>query len=175
MIVIVMGVSGVGKTTVGEALAARLGRPFLDADAFHTPASLAAMAAGRPLDDAARGPWIARMHQALVTANRRGEEPVLACSALKAVHRRALVAGLAPVLWLHLVAPPGVVADRLRRRHRARPSTVGPDLLASQLRSIEAPVADLGPVVEVDATAGTDAVVEAAVGAVRAAEVAPDG
>ena len=81
MIVVLMGVSGSGKSTIGEPLAARLGLPFLDADEFHPPENVAKMAAGTPLTDADRWPWLDLLNAKL----KREQNAVLACSALKDV------------------------------------------------------------------------------------------
>src|SRR5690242_17696837 len=91
MFLIVMGVAGSGKTTVGRALAARLGLPFYDADEFHSPESRAKMAEGKRLDDADREPWLARL-AGLAAGWQKDGGAVLACSALKRSYRKRLVA-----------------------------------------------------------------------------------
>ena len=83
MIILLMGVSGVGKTTVGEALAQYLHWRFVDADEFHSAANVAKMRAGIPLDDADRAPWLQSLHDAIAAWIAAGESVVLACSALK--------------------------------------------------------------------------------------------
>jgi len=90
VVVVVMGVSGCGKSTVGRLLAARLGLPFLDADEYHPPENVAKMAAGVPLEDADRWPWLERLNAELAAADRSGPGAVLACSALKAAYRDVL-------------------------------------------------------------------------------------
>ena len=99
MIVVVMGVSGVGKTTIGKALALELGWRFIDADGYHPPANVAKMAAGIALDDADRWPWLEALNRVL----RREENAVLACSALKEAYRSRITAGLArcEIVYLH--------------------------------------------------------------------------
>mgnify|MGYP003598474662 CR=1 FL=1 len=89
---IVMGVSGSGKSTVGKALAERLGWDFFDADDFHPQANIAKMAAGIPLDDSDRTPWLAALANLLTTTLTAGRHPVLACSALKRAYREQLLA-----------------------------------------------------------------------------------
>ena len=90
MIVVVMGVTGCGKSTVGAALGEHLGWPFLDADDFHPDENVAKMASGTPLDDADRWPWLDRVADVLRAAEAKGESVVLACSALKAAYRERL-------------------------------------------------------------------------------------
>ena len=147
-----MGPAGAGKTTVGRALAHRLGVPFVDADDYHSAEAVARMRAGHPLDDAARGPWLDRLHDVLV--EHRDPGIVLACSALRAGYRTRLVGDLADVVVLALVVPPEVLADRLASRtgHYA-----GPSLLASQLEALE-----LDGVVRLDGNRPVDDVVTAA-------------
>jgi gluconokinase len=133
-IVVVMGVSGVGKSTVGRLVASALGVPFVDADDFHDAESIALMHAGHPLDTAHRVPWLDRVNAAL-----RAEVPagaVVACSALTADYRARLVAGLRDVVFVLLTGPLEVLRTRLEARigHFA-----GPALLSSQLATLEAP------------------------------------
>ena len=131
MLVVVMGVAGSGKSTVGPLVADALGVPFLDADDFHDDASIERMRAGIPLDDAARAPWLDRLHTALA-AHRHGGA-VLACSALTTSSRARLAAGF-DVCFASLAVPPAVLAARLRRR---RDHFAGADLLPSQLATLE--------------------------------------
>jgi gluconokinase len=136
VIVVVMGVAGTGKTTVGQALAARLGWPFADADAYHSPAAVAKMARGEGLADADRAPWLGRL-RALVEAHLADGRPlVLACSALRQAHRDALARPGEPVRFVWLDAPPETLADRLGTRtgHFAAAA-----LLGSQLATLEPP------------------------------------
>ena len=134
MIVIVMGVSGSGKSTLGALLADRLGVPFLDADEYHPPENVARMAAGTPLTDADRGPWLARLNGEL----RKKERAVLACSALKDAYRRALSRGLPDCRFVHLRGSIELIRSRLAdRKHRYMPAS----LLESQFATLE-PAAD---------------------------------
>jgi carbohydrate kinase (thermoresistant glucokinase family) len=136
VIVIVMGVSGVGKTTIGGAVAAALGWRFVDADDYHPAANVAKMAAGVALQDEDRWPWLDALNTELVQAERRGESVILACSALKQRYRERLVAGLRAWRIVHLHGAFDVIEARLReRRHRYMPAS----LLASQFATLEAP------------------------------------
>jgi gluconokinase len=132
--VVVMGVTGVGKTTIGRRLAAALDLPFLDADDFHDDAAKAKMHAGIPLNDADREPWLDRLNRAL--RDHRATGAVLACSALTGAYRRRLTAGVADVRFLVLTGDPDVIRARIetRREHFA-----GADLLPSQLATLEPP------------------------------------
>ncbi|MBL8949801.1 MAG: (d)CMP kinase [Myxococcaceae bacterium] len=123
-----MGVSGSGKSTVGAALAARLGWRFLDGDAFHPASNVAAMAAGVALSDADRWPWLDGIARALAA----GGPAVLACSALKAAYR----ARLPSVRWFYLRVPRDVLEARLASRSG---HFFSPSLLGSQLDTLEAP------------------------------------
>ena len=132
MIVVVMGVSGCGKSTIGQLLAERLGCPFLDADELHPPGNVAKMAAGTPLTDADRQPWLE-----LLNAKLRGQEnAVLACSALKETYRRTLSKGLADCRFVHLRGSMELIGARMaKRQHRFMPAS----LLASQFATLEPP------------------------------------
>lgn len=157
-LVVVMGAAGSGKTTVGPLVAVRLGVPFVDGDDFHTDASIERMRSGTPLDDAARGPWLDRLHHAL--EDHRGEGAVLACSALTVAARVRLAGGLA-VHFVLLDVPSAVLATRLRAR---RGHFAGVDLLDSQLATLER-----GPdLVAVDAHRPPAVVAAAVVAAVEA-------
>lgn len=136
MVVIVMGVSGSGKTTVGSTLAAVLGWRFLDADDLHPVANVTKMAAGVPLTDADRWPWLERLHEELKAALARGESVVVACSALKKAYRRYLEVDAARTRWVFLSAPREVLAERLRDRPG---HFMPPSLLGSQLDTLEPP------------------------------------
>ena len=141
MIVVLMGVSGSGKTTIGQPLAGRLGIPFLDADEFHPPGNVAKMAAGMPLTDADRWPWLALLNGKL----REEKNAVLACSALKQSYRDALARGLADCRFVHLRGNIELIRARLaNRQHRYMPAS----LLESQFATLEPPasamVVDIG-------------------------------
>jgi len=132
MIVIVMGVTGTGKTTVGRLLEAELDAEFIDADDYHPPANVAKMKAGTPLDDTDRAPWLARLNALLREREHAGRNVVLACSALKAGYRTALVDGLAGARLVHLSGSRALLAERLaaRRGHYMNPALLDPQLAA---------------------------------------------
>lgn len=136
MVVIVMGVSGAGKTTVGTRLAAALGWRFLDADDFHPPGNVAKMAAGIPLTDEDRAPWLERLRELVRGALEAGEDLVLACSALKGVYRERLTVDSARQRWVYLHASRELIAERLKRRTG---HYMSPALLDSQLATLEVP------------------------------------
>ncbi|MFJ6533136.1 gluconokinase [Microbacterium sp. NPDC091662] len=143
--IVVMGVSGVGKTTVGRELARRMGVAFIDADDLHGPANIAKMAAGTPLDDDDRWPWLDRVGAALAA----DPAVVIACSALKRSYRDRLRASAPAAVFVHLDAPiERVAAQATARRDHFMP----PALLASQLQTLEPLGADeQGLTVTVDA------------------------
>jgi gluconokinase len=131
--VVVMGVSGSGKSTVGHALAQRLGLVFADGDAFHPAANVAKMTRGTPLDDADRAPWLAAIAEWL-RAHREGGG-VVACSALRRRYRDVLRTGAPDAVFLHLDGPAGEVAARVA----GRPEHYMPaSLVESQIRTLEA-------------------------------------
>jgi len=132
MIVIVMGVSGCGKTTIGELLAQGMGYPFLDADEFHPPGNVAKMAAGTPLTDEDRRPWLQSLNEKL----KEKENAVLACSALKEIYRQVLARELCDCRFVHLRGSLELIRSRLAdRRHRYMPAS----LLESQFAALEPP------------------------------------
>ena len=135
MIVVMMGVCGCGKTTVGRALADALGWPFFDADDFHPPENVVKMAAGTPLTDEDRWPWLARMTEAMRVIDSRGDNAVLACSALRQAYRDRLAAA-GDVRFVHLAGDYDTIAARLAARsHRYMPAS----LLGSQFATLERP------------------------------------
>lgn len=131
--VVVMGVAGAGKTTVGRALAESLGWLFLEADDLHPDANRAKMARGEGLTDEDREPWLAALEARLEA--HRGESLVLACSALRESHRARLARARA-VRFVYLDVPPEVLRERLARR---RGHYAGISLLPSQLATLEPP------------------------------------
>lgn len=155
-LLVVMGVSGSGKSTVGAALAQRLGVPFEDADDLHPAANIAKMSAGQPLDDHDREPWLERIGEWLAT---RADGGVVSCSALKRSYRDHLRRHVPALEFVHLEGSHEVIA----RRQASRPGHFMPaSLLASQFATLEPLEADEhGIVVDVDQS--VDAIVEQAV------------
>lgn len=135
MLIVVMGVSGVGKSTVGKALALRLHCDFIDADDYHSPENIRKLSAGDPLTDEDRQPWLETLHRLLASYHSTNKDVVLACSALKQKYRDTIQYGLA-VQWVYLKSTEAAIAVRLANRtgHFANPK-----LLHSQLEILEEP------------------------------------
>jgi gluconokinase len=136
-----MGVSGAGKTAIGTRLAAALGLDWLDGDDLHPPENRARMAAGLPLDDAHRRPWLAAIAARLAAARTGNAGLVVACSALKRAYRDQLRAGDPALTFVHLTGDPARIAERLAARTG---HFMPPSLLDSQLATLEVPGADEG-------------------------------
>ena len=135
MIILLMGVSGCGKTTTGQALADALGWPFFDGDDFHPEANVAKMAKGRPLTDEDRWPWLDRIAEEMHGIHARGDSAVFACSALKESYRRRLYSA-GNVRLVHLKGDAETIGARLAQRaHRYMPAS----LLGSQFATLEEP------------------------------------
>ena len=138
MILVLMGVSGVGKTTIGKLLSARTGWPFEDADDYHPEANKRKMAAGIPLTDADRAPWLNALHKRMLEYREKGQNAIFACSALKEQYRKVLSDGFAPgeMRFVYLYASASVIAERMKRRHHPY---MNPGLLQSQIETLEEP------------------------------------
>ncbi|MEA3118413.1 MAG: gluconokinase [Paraburkholderia sp.] len=152
MILIVMGVSGAGKTRVGELLAERLSCDFIDGDAFHSAANKEKMAHGIPLSDDDRWPWLAAIREAIEVTMRAGETAVFGCSSLKRAYRDVLRGGRRAdgnVRFIYLKGSPRVLSERLGNRggHFFNPS-----LLQSQLDTLEEPGEDEALTVSIELT-----------------------
>lgn len=156
--IVVMGVSGAGKTTTGEALAARLGWPFVEGDAFHPQSNVDKMAHGTPLTDADRAPWLQALADQIARAEARGESSVLGCSSLKRAYRDILRTGAPRVRFLHVHGTRALLEDRLN--HRAG-HFFPPSLLDSQLATLEPLAEDEDGVVIDMALSPEDQVAEA--------------
>ena len=152
---VVMGVSGSGKSTIADRLAARLGWRYEDGDRFHPPANVAKMSAGQPLTDEDRWPWLQAIADEIDRLAASGQRAVVACSALKRAYRDILVHGRDDVRIVFLNGTQDLIADRLAAR---KGHFMPPGLLASQFRTLEPPQPDERPI-----TVSIDAPIEAIV------------
>lgn len=136
---VVMGVSGCGKSTVGSLLGERLGVPFFDGDDFHPAANKAKMAGGVPLNDDDRAPWLAEIGATLANPAGGAHSCIIACSALKRSYRDLLRSFAPDTVFIHLYGDAATISDRLStRKHEYMPGS----LLASQLATLEPLEAD---------------------------------
>jgi gluconokinase len=140
LVVVLMGVAGTGKTTIGLKLAAELGWSFRDADEFHPPENIEKMSRGIPLTDRDRAPWLAAIRAHIDASLARGESAVVTCSALKEAYRQALVADPAKVKLVHLAGDFALIAGRLAERQG---HFMKPEMLKSQFEALEAPAGAL--------------------------------
>jgi gluconokinase len=143
-ILILMGVSGVGKSTTGTLLSQRLGWPFRDADSFHPPANIEKMSRGVPLDDEDRWPWLAAIAAWIDERLRGGEVGIVSCSALKRAYRDVLLGGREGVQLVFLEGQKPLLAARTAAR---RDHFMPPELLESQFATLEEPSPDERPLV----------------------------
>jgi gluconokinase len=149
---VVMGVSGSGKSTIADKLATRLGWRYEDGDKFHPPGNVAKMSAGHPLTDEDRWPWLQAIADEIDRVCHAGQRAVIACSALKHAYRDILVHGRNDVRIVFLDGTQALIASRLAAR---KGHFMPPGLLASQFKTLEPPGANEHPV-----TASIDATVE---------------
>ena len=160
-IVVVMGVAGSGKSTVGRALARRLGWSFQEGDSLHPPENVAKMRAGHPLDDQDRAPWLAAVAGRIDEWRRNGTAAVVTCSALKRQYRDVVVGDRPDVRLVYLHGSPGLLAERLAaRRGHFMPAS----LLDSQLATLEPPGPD-EHAISVSVAAPVESIVERIVAA----------
>ncbi len=153
MFVIVLGVSGVGKTTVGEGLARQMNWPFLDADHFHPEANVQKMRQGIPLTEEDRKPWLAKLRETIGEYITNGKSGVLACSALRQSYRDVLAVN-EEVKFVYLKGSYQLIEQRIRAR---RGHYMNPELLKSQFATLEEPHGD---VIVVDVTPEPDEIVQ---------------
>lgn len=157
--VVLMGVSGCGKSTVGEGLAQRLGWRFVEGDSLHPPENVAKMAAGQALDDADRAGWLGTLAELLAQAQSAAQGLVISCSALKRSYRERLRGGDPQVLFVHLSGSRELIAQRIANRtHRYMPAS----LLDSQFDTLQPPAAD-EPALCLDVRLPPSALIEAVV------------
>ncbi len=162
MHVVVMGVAGTGKTTVGEGLAEELGCVFVEGDALHPSANIAKMSEGVPLTDEDRWPWLQAIAEMVAVKHHERASTVVTCSALKRSYRDVL-RDAAPTFFVHLDAPFEVLRERMQYRTKHFMPT---SLLRSQLETLE-PLDDDENGAVIDVTPPIDEVVEESVNAVR--------
>ena len=160
LVLVVMGVSGSGKTTVARALAERLGWRFQEGDALHPPENVAKMSAGTPLTDDDRWPWLEAIAAVIDGWRAAGQSGIVTCSALKRVYRAVLVGDRADVRLVYLAGDKALVAGRMVAR---KGHFMPPALLDSQFAALEAPGPDENPIV-VDIGPKPQAIVDALVG-----------
>lgn len=163
-VLIVMGVSGSGKSTIGALLASRLGWVFADADQFHPPANIEKMSKGIPLTDEDRWPWLEAMAAWIDETRRAKGHGVIACSALKRSYRDVLIGDRRDVRLIYLRGEEALIADRMAARHgHFMPGS----LLQSQFKALEEPGADENPIV-VSVEPQPDEIVDAILSAMNA-------
>lgn len=161
MVVVVMGVAGCGKSTVGPLIARELGGDFAEGDTFHPPANVAKMSRGEPLDDSDRMPWLVAMADAIRVWQAKEKPTVLACSALRQRYRDILAGGSAQVRFVFLRGAQETIADRIGRR---RDHFMPPSLLESQFATLEEPA----DAIAVDVGGTPEAIAAAALERLRA-------
>lgn len=146
-IIIVMGVSGSGKTTVGAALAQRLNIPFYDGDSFQPPENIAKMERGLPLDDEDRYPWLFRLRDLIADKLTKDESAVVACSALKRSYRDILRSGGHPVFFIYLQGKYDLIWRRMASREG---HYMKPNMLQSQFDALEPPSEEEAIIINVE-------------------------
>jgi carbohydrate kinase (thermoresistant glucokinase family) len=142
-VLVIMGVSGSGKSTIAELLARELGWPFRDADEFHPRANVEKMKSGVPLTDADRWPWLHAIAAFIDETRARGEHAIVTCSALKRAYRRIIIGERRDVRLVYLKGDQALIASRLASRHG---HFMPPALLQSQFDALEEPGADERPI-----------------------------
>jgi carbohydrate kinase (thermoresistant glucokinase family) len=162
-VVVMMGVSGSGKTTVARGVAARLGWDVLEGDSFHPPNNVAKMSKGIPLDDADRLPWLHAIARAIDAELAAGRSSVVTCSALKRSYRDILIGPRKNVALVYLQGSHALLAERMRNRvgHFMPPS-----LLDSQLATLEEPTPEEAPIT-VAVAPPPERIVDAVIAALR--------
>ncbi len=167
MIVVLMGVAGAGKTTVGRELARRLGWQFIDADDLHPPANREKIARGEPLDDTDRAPWLQALGALMARCRQGNRDVVVACSALRQAYRDQLSAYAPGLVWVYLQVQQAEARARLARRRGHFASAA---LVESQFDSLEAPQA----AVVLDATLPLEALITSIAGRLGLRSLPPE-
>ncbi len=168
MIVVLMGVSGSGKSTVGKLLSERLGWPLLDADDFHPPANIEKMRSGIALTDEDRWPWLDRLNGLLRDKVANGESALLACSALKQKYRDRLAASCSDLRWVYLKGSFELIESRLKAR---KGHYMKAGLLESQFAALEEPV----DAITLEISSAPEAIADAVEVALRGARMSVSG
>jgi len=159
-IAVLMGVSGAGKTTIGQRLAKQLGWKFTEGDRLHPPENVAKMESGQPLTDCDRAPWLAAVAEVIEGWRDRGECGVIACSALKRSYRRQIIGDRREVRLVYLEGPQWLIAERLAaRKGHFMPAS----LLDSQFATLEPPGLDENPIT-IDINRSIEEIVERIIG-----------
>ncbi|MDW0617096.1 gluconokinase [Mannheimia haemolytica] len=161
---ILMGVSSTGKTSVGTAVAQRLGMKLIDGDDLHPRANILKMASGTPLNDEDRTPWLERINDAVFSFEQKSEKGIIVCSALKKKYRDQIRQGNADVTFLFLHGSFELVLARMQQR---KGHFMKPEMLQSQFNTLEIPQADEPDVIFIDIDGSFDEVVERCVKAVE--------
>jgi gluconokinase len=158
MVIVLMGVAGSGKSTVGESLARRLGWQFHDADDFHPARNREKMHRGIPLDDNDRRPWLEALRASIFQSLSARENAIYACSALKHAYRQMLAADAEEVKFVYLKGSPGIIAERLANR---KGHFFDPALLKTQFEDLEEPHGVLEVDILLPPEAIADSIIEA--------------
>lgn len=161
---ILMGVSSTGKTSVGTAVAQKLGLKLIDGDDLHPRANIVKMASGTPLNDDDRRPWLERINDAAFSLEQKSEKGIIVCSALKKKYRDQIREGNTDVKFLFLNGSFELVLERMKQR---KGHFMKPEMLQSQFNTLEIPQADEPDVIFIDIDGSFEEVVERCVGAVE--------
>jgi gluconokinase len=162
--IVLMGISGCGKSSVGAAVARALGAKFIDGDDLHPRANIQKMAGGSPLNDADRAPWLERLNDAAYSLGHKNETGLIVCSALKRRYRDRLRDGNPNLIFLFLDGDFELILGRLRSRSG---HFMPLSLLRSQFEALERPAADETDVLRVDISGDFEQVVEQCVAAIQ--------
>lgn len=165
--IIVMGVSGCGKSTIGALIAQRLGAKFIDGDDLHPRANIEKMRRGEPLNDHDRAPWLERIRDAAFSLENKSEQGIIVCSALKKAYRDQIRDGNQNVTFLFLDGDKALIIERMRARKGHFMKT---DMLESQFATLQRPSAEETDVLTISIASDIDRVVEQAITALKQRE-----